>query len=290
MPTSSEFEDISKLIRKYILKSTTAAGSGHPSSSLSAVELVTVLFFGGFFKADLKDPNNKKNDRLIFSKGHAAPLFYSLFTACGIIEEAELLTLREFGSRLEGHPTLQFEQTVAPTGSLGMGLGIGAGVALYNKMKKIDAKVFVLMGDSEMAEGSVYEAMEFAAYNRLSNLVGIIDVNRLGQRGETMEGHNTEIFEAKAKAFGFETYVIDGHNLDEILSAYNAISDEQNHKPKLIIAKTLKGKGVSLIENKENWHGKALSDQQLQDALDEIGEISDPNFIKKIKNLGPKSN
>jgi len=105
-----------------------------------------------------------------------------------------------------------------------------------------------------------------------------------------MEGHNTEIFEAKAKAFGFETYVIDGHNLDEILSAYNAISSEQNHKPKLIIAKTLKGKGVSLIEDKENWHGKALSDQQLQDALDEIGEISDPNFIEKIKNLGPKSN
>jgi transketolase len=288
MTPTSTLVDISKLIRKYIITSTTKAGSGHPSSSLSAVELMTVLFFGGYLRADLNNPNDKNNDSLIFSKGHAAPLFYSLYTAAGVILEEELMTLREFGSRLEGHPTLKFEHTIAPTGSLGLGIGVGCGVALYNKMNKIKSKVYVLLGDSEMAEGSVYESMAFASYNQLSNLIGIIDVNRLGQRGETMEGHNLNIFQEKCHSFGFETYVIDGHNIEEIKQTYESILDSNNYKPKMIIAKTLKGKGVKLLEDKDNWHGKAIPENELNTALNDIGQMPTAEFVEFVKTLAPK--
>lgn len=280
---TSQLEQLTTLIRHHILISTTAAGSGHPSSSLSGVELMTALMFGGFFKADLNDTQNVNNDRLIFSKGHAAPLFYSLYAAAGKVSEKELLTLRQFTSRLEGHPTLAFPYTEVATGSLGQGLGVGVGMALNAKyLDKLPYKTYVLMGDSEMAEGSVWEAMEIAAHYKLDNLVGIIDVNRLGQRGETLYGHNVELFQKKAVAFGWEAIVVkNGNSLEQCLAAFEKAS-KVHEKPVMIIAKTLKGSGVSFIENKEGWHGKPLSKEECEKALFELGPVN-KKLIGKVK-------
>ncbi len=293
----NNIEQLAKLIRYYSLVSTTEAGSGHPTSSLSAADLMAVLFFGtpseasakegGFFKADLDNHENPNNDRLIFSKGHASPLFYSLYAAAGKVSEQEMLSLRKFGSKLEGHPTLEFPYTEVPTGSLGQGLSVGVGMALNAKLDKLDYRTFVLLGDSEMAEGSVWEAMASASHYHLNNLVAILDVNRLGQRGETMFGHHTEVYEAKAKAFGWETIVIDGHNIGDIQKAFEWATSENfkfqisNFKPKIIIAKTLKGKGVSFIEDKDGWHGKALSREELDRAVVELGEI-DKSIVGEV--------
>ncbi|MDO8505016.1 MAG: transketolase [bacterium] len=279
--TVEQLQKLAKLIRYYILTSTTEAGSGHPSSSLSAVELMTALMFsakggsegGEIFRADLKNPTQESNDRLIFSKGHASPLFYSLYAVAGAIEEKELLTMRKFGSRLEGHPTLEFPYTEVPTGSLGQGLSVGVGMALNAKLDKLSYRTYVLLGDSEMSEGSVWEAMACAAHYKLNNLVAILDVNRLGQRGETMHGHHTEVYEEKAKAFGWETIVLDdGHSLPEVSRTYKRASLVHD-KPTMIIAKTLKGKGVSFMENKDGWHGKPLKKEELEKALAELGEV-----------------
>ncbi len=268
-----KLEQLSKLIRYYSLISTSKAGSGHPTSSMSATELMAVLFFSGFYRYDLKNPNHPNNDRLIFSKGHASPLFYSLYAAAGDISEEELLTLRKFGSRLEGHPTPAFSHTEAATGSLGQGLSIGAGMAMNAKyLDKLPYKTYVLIGDSEMAEGSQWEAMELAAFYKLDNLIGIIDVNALGQRGETMYGHDTAVYEERVKAFGWETIVVDGHNLKEVYEAYVKAQTVKD-KPVMIIAKTFKGRGVSFLENKEGWHGKALGAEDLQKALAELAPI-----------------
>lgn len=250
--------ELAKLVRYYSLVSTTEAGSGHPSSSLSATDVMVGLLFNGHFRADLNDHKNPANDRLIFSKGHASPLFYSLYAAAGKVSEAEMLTLRKFGSRLEGHPTLDFPYTEVATGSLGQGLSVGVGMALNAKLDKLDYRTFVLLGDSEMAEGSVWEAMALADHYKLNNLVAILDCNRLGQRGETMFGHHTEVYEAKAKAFGWETVVIDGHDFHQIIEAFSHININSD-KPLMVIAKTLKGKGVSFMEDKDGWHGKAPS-------------------------------
>ena len=268
-----KLEKIAKLIRYWILLSTTQAGSGHPTSSLSAVELMTALLFGGKFRFDLKNIQNPNNDRLIFSKGHAAPLFYSLFAAAGVIEEKDLLTLRKFGSPLEGHPTPRFPYVEAATGSLGQGLSIGLGMALAAKIDKLPYFTYVLLGDSEMTEGSCWEAIQLASYYQLDNLVGIIDVNRLGQRGETMYGHKIEEYQKRISAFGWQTILIkDGHNFPEILAAFDKIGKEKG-KPTMIVAKTIKGKGVSFLEDKEGWHGKALSPKDLKKALQELGDI-----------------
>ena len=270
MPTS--LENLARLVRYYSLVSTTAAGSGHPSSSLSASDLMTTLMFGGFFRADLDRPEYASNDRLIFSKGHASPLFYSLYAAAGKVSEEEMLTLRKFGSRLEGHPTMAFPYTEAATGSLGQGLSIGVGMALNAKLDKLPYRTFVLLGDSEMAEGSVWEAMQLAAHYKLHNLVGIVDVNRLGQRGETMYGHDMESYRRKAEAFGWQAIVVDGHDLKAVNGAF-VEALEATEKPVMIIAETVKGKGVSFIENKDGWHGKALSKDELVKALAELGEV-----------------
>lgn len=285
-----KLEQLSRLIRYYTLISTTEAGSGHPTSSMSATELMAVLFFGGFLHYDLKNPNDPNNDRVIFSKGHASPLFYSLYAAAGDVTEKELKTLRKFGSRLEGHPTPAFPHTEAATGSLGQGLSIGAGMAINAKyLDKLPYKTYVLLGDSEMVEGSQWEAMEIAAFYKLDNLVGILDVNALGQRGETMYGHNTKPYEDRVKAFGWDTIVIDGHNLQEVHDAFEK-AQKAKDKPVMIIAKTLKGKGVSFLEDKEGWHGKALSPVDLQKALDELGLIDTKlrGEIPKPKNLKPE--
>src|SRR3989344_5612138 len=277
-------QNLAKLLRYYSLVSTTEAGSGHPSSSLSAADLMAVLMFGGHFKFDLDNSDFANNDRLIFSKGHASPLFFALYAAAGKVSEKELLTLRKFGSHLEGHPTMEFKYTEVPTGSLGQGLSVGVGMALNAKLDKLDYRTYVLLGDSEMAEGSVWEAMASASHYKLNNLIAILDVNRLGQRGETMYGHNVSIYQKKCEAFGWETVVIDGHNLEEIEKGYQQISKSAD-KPLIIIAKTLKGKGVSFVEDKDGWHGKPLSREELDRALQElepidksvVGEVVKPN-------------
>ncbi len=262
--------NLSKLVRYYSLWCSTEAGSGHPTSSLSATDLMTTLLFGGFLRYDTTNPQHPNNDRLIFSKGHASPLFYALWMVAGAITQDELKTYRKFGSTLEGHPTPRFKFAEAATGSLGQGLSIGVGMAINAKyVDKIPYRTYVLMGDSEMAEGSVWEAMEIAVQYKLDNLVGIIDVNRLGQRGATMWGHHVDEYRRRVEAFGWNAIVIDGHDIAAITSAYEH-AQTVTGKPTMIIAKTLKGKGVSFIEDKDGWHGKALSREDLDRAVKEL--------------------
>lgn len=266
-------EKLARLIRYFILISTTEAGSGHPTSSLSAADLMAALLFGGIFRFDKDNPSHPNNDRLIFSKGHASPLLYALWAAAGKVSEQELKTLRKFGSHLEGHPTPAFSYAEAATGSLGQGLSIGLGMALNAKyLDKLPYKTYALLGDSEMAEGSQWEAIQLAAHYKLDNLIGILDVNRLGQRGETMYGYDLTAYQKRISSFGWETIVIDGHSLSESLSAYEKALSMKG-RPVMIIAKTIKGKGVSFLEDKDNWHGKALKKEELTKALQEIGTI-----------------
>ncbi len=267
-----KLQDLCKLVRYDILTSTTEAGSGHPTSSLSAVELLATLFFGGFFHQDLEKPREWYNDRFVLSKGHASPLLYSLYQVAGAISRDKLLKLRTFDSPLEGHPTPNFKYVDAATGSLGQGLSVGLGMALGIRLRQQKSKVYVLLGDSEFSEGQIYEALQLASYHKVNNLVGILDVNRLGQRGETMVGWNLDTYQQRIELFGWETVVIqDGHNLEEIYRAFEQTSKQT--RPLMIIAKTIKGKGVSFLENQEGWHGKALSQEQLNQALKELGKV-----------------
>ncbi len=264
---------LTRLIRYFILVSTTEAGSGHPTSSLSATDLMAGLLFGGFFRFDADRPDHPNNDRLIFSKGHASPLLYALWAAAGKLTEKDMLTYRKFGSPLEGHPTLSFPYTEAATGSLGQGLSIGVGMALNGKfLDKLPYRTYVLLGDSEMAEGSQWEALQIAAHYQLSNLVGVLDVNRLGQRGETMFGWDLSAYEKRISAFGWHTILLDGHSIPEILKAYGQALREKN-RPVMLIAKTIKGKGFSFWENKNGWHGTSLDRGRLREALKELGQV-----------------
>lgn len=269
----AHLEKINKLLRYWILDMTTIAGSGHPTSSLSAVELMSTLMFSGVFRYNVQKIDDPCNDRMIFSKGHAAPLLYALWTAAGEISPSELRTLRKFGSRLEGHPTEKFPFTEIPTGSLGQGLSVGVGMALAQReLDGTQARTFVLLGDSEMAEGQNWEAMQIAQYYELGNLIAIVDVNRLGQRGETMNGHDTDVYVARARSFGWRVVVVDGHDIGQILRVYRDVIGAHK-KPLMIVAKTFKGKGVSFLENKHSWHGRALTDHEFSDAIAELGDI-----------------
>ncbi len=288
-------EKLARLIRYYCLLTTTTAGSGHLTSSLSAADIMTALFFGGFLRFDAKNPDYPQNDRVIFSKGHASPLFYSLWAAAGILTEKELLTYRKFGSPLEGHPSMEFAFTEAPTGSLGQGLSVGLGMALNAKMEGLSYKTYVLLGDSEMAEGSNWEAIGLAVHYKLNNLVGIIDVNRLGQRGETMLGWDISEYKKRISSFGWEAIVLDGHNFHEISHAFS-LAQTSRDKPVMLIAKTIKGKGIKFLENKDNFHGKALPRDKMGEALTSLGEInfgirgmiSKPPSLKKAENTTPR--
>ncbi len=214
------WRELAAQLRVDSIRATTEAGSGHPTSSMSAADLMAVLL-ADHLRYDFANPKHPANDHLVFSKGHASPLLYALFKAAGAITDAELLTLRKFGSRLEGHPTPVLPWVEVATGSLGQGLAVGLGIALAGKyLDKLSYRVWVLSGDSEMAEGSVWEAVQHAAHYKLGNLICIVDVNRLGQRGETMLGWNTRAYAQQAQAFGWRTLEIDGHNLDEIDRAY----------------------------------------------------------------------
>jgi transketolase len=291
-----KLEKLARLMRYYILTATTNAGSGHPTSSLSATELMCGLLFGGIFRYDTEQPEHPNNDRLIFSKGHASPLYYAMWAAAGKLSEDDLKTYRTFGSPLEGHPTVSFRYVDAATGSLGQGLSIGVGLALNAKyLDKLNYRTYVLLGDSEMAEGSQWEAMEIAAYYKLNNLVGIIDVNRLGQRGETMYGHDLSAYEKRISAFGWETILIDGHSYPAVLDAYQKALNATD-RPVMIIAKTIKGKGVSFVEDKNGWHGVALSKQDCERAVKDLGAVDksirgrmlEPDAMKP-EEVGPRA-
>lgn len=287
----SQLQNISKLLRYLILDSTTRAGSGHPTSSMSAVELMTALMWSDYFKYDVSNPRNTNNDRLIFSKGHASPLFYSLWAVAGGIPFEEMNTLRKFGSRLEGHPTMKFPFTVAPTGSLGQGLAIGAGMAYsYKHLDKLSNNVYVLLGDGESAEGSVWETAMFAAHYKLNNLVAILDVSRLEQTGETMYGWSLGNYVSKFNAFGWETVVCeDGNSIGEVITAYGKLMSIESDKPRVLIAKTVKGKGVSFLENVEGMHGKALELGQFEKAIAELGGFEKRSYELKTPLARPFS-
>ncbi|GAA3438706.1 transketolase [Kutzneria kofuensis] len=248
------------------------AGSGHPTSSMSAADLMAVLL-DGHLRLDYDNPHAPHNDHLIFSKGHASPLYYSMLKAAGAIDDAEFATYRQFGSRLEGHPTPRIPPTDVATGSLGQGLPVGVGIALAGKrLDRLPYRVWVLCGDSEMAEGSMWEAFEHAAHYGLDNLTAIVDVNRLGQTTETMLGWDVETYAARARAFGWHAITLDGHDVDAIDAAY-AAAESTTDRPTVLFAKTKKGKGVKAVEDLPGKHGKPLDDPEA--AIAELGGVRD---------------
>ena len=271
--THNEFHDwheLAQQLRVDSIRSTTAAGSGHPTSSMSAADLMAVLL-SRYLHFDFAQPQSSSNDHFVLSKGHAAPLLYAMLKAAGSMSDEEMLTLRKFGSPVEGHPVPMIPGVDVATGSLGQGLPIGVGIALAGKyLDKLPYRVWVLMGDSETAEGSVWEAFDKAAHYSLSNITAIIDVNRLGQRGQTELGWNTRAYAERARAFGWHALEIDGHDLREIDNAF-AEAVTTDDKPVVIIAHTLKGKGVLSIEDVNGWHGKAIPKDQEAAALEELG-------------------
>ncbi len=252
------------------IRCTTAAGSGHPTSSMSAAHLTAVLY-ADHLRTHVSEPDDPANDRFVLSKGHAAPVLYSALKAIGAISDEELLTLRRFGSPIQGHPAPvpELPWVDVATGSLGQGLPIGVGMALAMRLNGSPGHAWVMLGDSEMAEGSVWEAMETASFHRLEGLTAILDLNGLGQRGPTMHGRDADVFRDRATAFGWHAIEIDGHDVAEIDAAYTEA--RSTDRPTLIVARTEKGHGVSFLANAEGWHGKALSEEQATTAIQELG-------------------
>jgi len=252
------------------IRASTEAGSGHPTSSMSAAHLLAVLY-SDHLRVDVAQPKARGNDRFVLSKGHASPLMFSVLKAIGAIDDAQLMSFRGFGSPLQGHPAPlpDMPWIDVATGSLGQGLAIGLGMALAMRLDRSPARTWVLMGDSEMAEGSVWEAMANASHHGVANLIGICDMNRLGQRGPTMLGWEGETYAARARAFGWDATLIDGHDVTAIDEAYSAA--ERAERPTLIVAQTRKGNGVSFLEDREGWHGKPLSREEAERAIAELG-------------------
>lgn len=269
MAYHDDWRELAAQLRVDSIRATTEAGSGHPSSSLSAADLMAVLL-AGHLRYDFSQPKHPNNDHLVFSKGHASPLLYAMLKAAGAISDEQLMSLRRFGSPLEGHPAPVLPWVEVATGSLGQGLAIGVGLALAGRsLDKLPYRVWVLSGDSEMAEGSVWEAVEHAAFYTLANLTCILDVNRLGQRGPTMLEWNTAAYAARARAFGWETIEIDGHDLQAIDEAYSRAAAAV--APVMVVARTVKGKGASMVENRDGWHGKALPKEDAETAIADLG-------------------
>ncbi|MGH7771672.1 MAG: transketolase [Candidatus Binatia bacterium] len=270
MPASIDLlKEKGRRLRVHSLRSTTEAGSGHPSSSLSAADLVSVVFFREM-RYDPRDPHNPENDRFILSKGHAAPLLYAAYAEAGIIEESRLITLRRLDSDLEGHPTPRLPWVEVATGSLGQGLSAGLGTALAGRLNNLTYDTYVLLGDGECAEGAVWEAAALASTYDVSNLYAIVDVNGLGQSQHTMHRFDVEKFAEKFRAFGWYAITVDGHNYSEIIDAFAQCRREAGSRPRVIVARTFKGKGVSLLENMEGWHGRPVPKQELDKALAEL--------------------
>jgi transketolase len=269
-PKTQQWHELAQQLRVDSIRCSTAAGSGHPTSSMSAADLMAVLL-ADHFRYDFDDPANPNNDHLIFSKGHASPLLYSLYKAAGALSDDELMAFRTFGSRTQGHPVPVLPWVDVATGSLGQGLPIGVGVALAGKyLDKLPYRVWVLLGDSEMAEGSQWEAFDHASHYGLDNLTAILDMNRLGQRGPTELQWDSAAYAARGRSFGWHTVEIDGHNVDAIDRAYREAAGHKG-QPTLIVAKTKKGAGVSFLEDKEGWHGRALKPEEANKAIKELG-------------------
>src|SRR6266566_5064605 len=261
--------NIATRLRIDSLRATSDAGSGHPTSCASAADLVAALFFAEM-KFDPSDPHHPLSDRFILSKGHAAPLLYAVWAEAGAFDRAELLKLRQLNSDLEGHPTPRLPFVDVATGSLGQGICAGIGCALNARRINADYRTYCLLGDGESAEGSVWEAADVAALDGLDNLCGLTDVNALGQSRATMWQHDMEQFARRWRAFGWHAIVIDGHDLNAILDAF-AEARQTKGQPTMILARTIKGKGVSFVEGKDGWHGKPFKKgDELDRALAEL--------------------
>ena len=264
------WRELGQQLRVDAVRPAAKAGSGHPTSGMSAADLMAVLL-AKYLRYDYENPKDPHNDRLVFSKGHASTLVYAMFRAAGVISDEELLSYRRFDSIFEGHPTPRIPWVDVATGSLGQGLPYGVGMALAGKrLDRLPFRVWVLCGDSEIAEGSQWEALEHASFYELDNLIAIWDINRLGQRGETMHGWDLESYAERARAFGCHAITIDGHDVEAIDRAYTEALEVEG-KPVVIVAQTIKGKGVKAVENKDGFHGKALDDPDA--AIEELGGI-----------------
>jgi len=281
-----EVAELAAQLRVDSIRSSTSAGSGHPTSSMSAADLLAVLI-ARHLRYDWENPRLDSNDHLIFSKGHASPLLYSVFKAAGVVSDDELMHgYRRFGQRLEGHPTPVLPWVDVATGSLGQGLPDGVGVALAARyLERLSYRVWVLCGDSELAEGSIWEALDKASYYRLSNLIAIADINRLGQRGETDLGWNLDAYARRAESFGARVIVIDGHDLGQIDDALARAGDISGEQPTVILAKTIKGRGFSEVENKNDWHGKPFPEDMAERAIAELGGVR--NLVIRGARPGP---
>ena len=266
--------ELAAQLRVDSVRSSTSAGSGHPTSSMSAADLLAVLMTR-YLRYDWAAPHEPGNDHLIFSKGHASPLLYAVFKAAGAVTDEELMTgYRRFGQRLEGHPTPVLPWVDVATGSLGQGLPDGVGVALAGKyLERRAYRVWVLCGDSELAEGSIWEALDKASHYKLSNLVAIMDINRLGQSGPTELGWDLDAYARRAEAFGAAVLVIDGHDLAAIDGALAKAGEAAGEQPTVILAKTIKGRGFSEVEDKEGWHGRPFPPDMADRAIAELGGI-----------------
>jgi transketolase len=262
-------QDEANRLRVLCIRMTTHAGSGHPTTCLSSAEIAACLFFD-VMRYDPKNPHGPMNDRLIVSKGHAAPLLYASLAEAGAFPVERLMTLRTRESEIEGHPTPRFPWAYVATGSLGQGLSVALGMALcWKYVDQVDRRAFVLLGDGETAEGSVWESAALAAHYKLDNLVAVIDVNRLGQSQATMYGHDLDTYVRKFEAFGWRTMTVDGHDCEALLEAFQK-AQVPDEKPVAIVAKTIKGKGISFAEDKNGFHGKAFSPEEAEKAIREI--------------------
>jgi len=265
----AQLHELAQQLRVDSVRAAAAAGSGHPTSSMSAADLMAVLF-ARHLRYDFEAPEHRANDHLVFSKGHASPLLYALYKMAGAIEDEELLTFRELGSRLQGHPTPEIPWVDVATGSLGQGLPISVGIALAGrKLERAEFRVWVLCGDSELAEGSMWEAFEHAGHAGLDNMVAVVDVNRFGQRGPTMHEWDTTSWAARIEACGWHVQEIDGHDCEAIDAAYAAALAAD--RPAAILARTKKGSGVAAVEDEPGWHGKPLADPEA--AVEELGGV-----------------
>ncbi len=263
--------ELGQQLRVDSVRASTSAGSGHPTSSMSAADLMAVLV-GRHLRYDWDHPDHPGNDHLIFSKGHASPLLYSIYKAVGVVSDEELMTgYRRFGSRLEGHPTPVLPWVDVATGSLGQGLPDGVGALAGKYLDEAPYRVWVLCGDSEMAEGSMWEALDKASHYKLANLIAIVDVNRLGQSGPTELSWDTDAYRRRAEAFGARVYAIDGHDVAAVDQAIARAGDLSGERPAVILARTRKGRGFSEVEDREGWHGRPFPSDMAERAVIELG-------------------
>jgi len=268
--TNQALEQTSQKLRRNVIEMLHEAKSGHPGGSLSAAEIMTVLFFDEM-RIDKDNPKDPNRDRFVLSKGHAAPILYSALAEKGFFEKEELLKLRKVGAMLQGHPDMKGTPGVdMSTGSLGQGIACANGMALAAKLDKKDYNVFALLGDGEIQEGLVWEAFMFAAHYKLDNLIAFLDFNGLQIDGKNDDVMCVKPVDSKLEAFGWHVQVIDGHSVEEIKQAI-AIAKDTKEKPSMIICRTIKGKGVSFMENEAGWHGKAPNDEETKIALKELG-------------------